>query len=72
MKDKDQKLDNQERVMKELRKQIACYKTEVAQIKKTEEYLNAERYQKMVNEYNQIYDHYKGLKAVNKRLRTEL
>jgi hypothetical protein len=30
MKDKDQKHDNQERVMKELRKQIACYKTEVA------------------------------------------
>ena len=64
--------DNQDKVMKELRKQVACYKTEIAQMQKMEEYLNADNYQKLVTEYNQLYDHYKGVKSINKKLRAEL
>jgi hypothetical protein len=64
--------DNQDKVMKELRKQVACYKTEITQMQKMEEYLNADNYQKLVTEYNQLYDHYKGVKSINKKLRTEL
>ena len=37
-----------------------------------EEFLNADNYQKLVTEYNQLYDHYKGVKSINKKLRTEL
>ena len=37
-----------------------------------EEYLNADNYQKLVTEYNQLYDHYKGVKSINKKIRTEL
>ena len=58
--------------MKELRKQIACYKTEIAQMHKMQEYLNADNYQKLVTEYNQLYDHYKGVKSINKKIRAEL
>ena len=36
--------ENQDKVMKELRKQVACYKTEIAQMQKMEEYLNADNY----------------------------
>ena len=64
--------DNQDKVMKELRKQVACYKTEIAQMQKMEEYLNADSYQKLVTEYNQLYDHYKGVKSINKKIKTEL
>lgn len=37
-----------------------------------EEFLNADNYQKLVTEYNQLYDHYKGVKSINKKLRIEL
>ncbi len=37
-----------------------------------DEYVNAENYQKLVMEYNQLYDHYKGVKHINKKLRTEI
>ena len=46
------KLDTQEKVMKELRKQIAVYKNEVQAFQKMDEYINAENYQKLVMEYN--------------------
>jgi len=58
--------------MKELRKQIAVYKNEVIAFQKMDEYINAENYQKLVTEYNQLYDHYKGVKHINKKLRTEI
>lgn len=41
-------------------------------MQKMEEFLNADNYQKLVTEYNQLYDHYKGVKSINKKLRTEL
>jgi predicted oxidoreductase len=66
------KLDTQEKVMKELRKQIAVYKNEVQAFQKMDEYVNAENYQKLVIEYNQLYAHYKGVKHINKKLRTEI
>lgn len=37
-----------------------------------ESYLTLENYQKLINEFNQLYDHYKGLKSVNKKLKVEL
>jgi hypothetical protein len=58
--------------MKEMKKQIACYKTEIQGIKKMETYLTLENYQKLINEFNSLYDHYKGLKTVNKKIKSEL
>jgi hypothetical protein len=55
-----------------MRKQISCYKEEVTNIKKMENYITMENYQKLVNDFNSLYDHYKVAKNLNKRLRTEL
>jgi ElaB/YqjD/DUF883 family membrane-anchored ribosome-binding protein len=52
VKDLTAKLDTQDKVMKELRKQIAVYKNEVQAFQKMDEYVNAENYQKLVMEYN--------------------
>ena len=37
-----------------------------------ESYLTLENYQKLINEFNSLYDHYKGLKTVNKKIKVEL
>ena len=37
-----------------------------------ENYITMENYQKLVNDFNSLYDHYKVAKQLNKRLRTEL
>ena len=37
-----------------------------------ESYLTLENYQKLINEFNSLYDHYKGLKGVNKKIKVEL
>lgn len=58
--------------MKEMKKQLTCYKNEIQGIKKMEQYLTLENYQKLINEFNQLYDHYKGLKAINKKMKVEL
>ena len=55
-------MENYDRVMKEMKKQIVCYKNEISGIKKMESYLTLENYQKLINEFNTLYDHYKGLK----------
>lgn len=55
-----------------MKKQIASYKSEIQGIKKMESYLNLENYQKLINEFNTLYDHYKGLKNINKKLKMEL
>ena len=67
-----QKAEGYEKIMKEMKKQIASYKQEIQGIKKMESYLNLENYQKLINEFNTLYDHYKGLKAINKKLKVEL
>ena len=41
-------------------------------IKKAESYFKLESYQKLINEFNQLFDHYKSLKQVNKKLKSEL
>ena len=41
-------------------------------MKKMEQYLNLENYQKLINEFNTLYDQYKGMKQVNKKVKTEL
>lgn len=38
------KIKNYERVIKEIKKQLACYKTEMENIKKTESYITMENY----------------------------
>lgn len=55
-----------------MKKQVSSYKQELASIKKMDAYLNAENYQKLVTEYNQLYDHYKGVKQINKKVKLEL
>ena len=61
-----------ERVNKEMKKQIECYKDEMAQIKKSEGYLSVEAYQKLVTDFNNLYDHYKATKQTNKKIKAEL
>ena len=67
-----QQNENQERGLKEMKKQLTCYKNEIQGIKKMESYLTLENYQKLINEFNSLYDHYKGLKQVNKKIKLEL
>ena len=62
-----------ERVNKELKKQLQCYKEEIDQFKKEDDaYLLVENYQKLVGDFNSLYDHYRAQKATNKKLRVEL
>jgi len=49
-------------VIKEIKKQLSCYKQEVASIKKMESYITMDNYQKLVNDFNSLYDHYKASK----------
>ena len=58
--------------MKEMKKQMTCYKNEIEDFKKMESFLTLENYQKLINEFNSLYDHYKGLKSVNKKIKSEL
>lgn len=51
---------------------MACYKSEIANIKKTEAYITMENYQKLVNDFNSLYDHFKAAKQLNKKLKSEL
>jgi len=55
-----------------MKKQLACYKQEIANIKKTESYITMDNYQKLVNDFNSLYDHFKAAKALNKKLKSEL
>lgn len=71
-KDVQTKIKNYERVIKEMKKQLACYKQEIANIKKTESYITMDNYQKLVNDFNSLYDHFKAAKALNKKLKSEL
>ena len=66
------KVKNYERVIKEIKKQLSCYKQEIANIKKTESYITMDNYQKLVNDFNSLYDHFKAAKALNKKLKSEL
>ena len=67
-----QKIKNYERVIKETKKQLTCYKTEIDNIKKTESYIALENYQKLVNDFNSLYDNFKAQKQLNKKLKSEL
>jgi len=55
-----------------MKKQLACYKEEIENMKKMEEHLTVESYQKLVNDFNQLYDHYKMHKQMSKKLKAEL
>ena len=70
--DAQSKLAGYERIMKEMKKQIAAQKTEIAQIKQMEQFLSLDNYQKLINEFNTLYEHYKGLKQINKKMKVEL
>jgi hypothetical protein len=37
-----------------------------------ESYLTLDNYQKLINEFNSLYEHYKGLKQINKKVKLEL
>ena len=55
----DQRVKNLERVNKEIKKQLVCYKEEIEQFKKTDEtYAELENYQKLITDFNSLYDHY--------------
>jgi hypothetical protein len=56
-----------------MKKQLQCYKDELETVKKIDEsYVQFENYNKLINDFNSLYDHYKSQKATNKKLRTEL
>lgn len=59
----DERVKTLERVNKEMKKQLTCYKDELETIKKCDEvYLQIESYQKLVTDFNSLYDHYKVAK----------
>jgi hypothetical protein len=41
-------------------------------MKQMEQYLSLDNYQKLINEFNTLYEHYKGLKQINKKMKQEL
>jgi len=51
---------------------MTCYKEEIENMQKMEAHLTVENYQKLVNDFNQLYDHYKMHKYMSKKLKTEL
>ena len=55
-----------------MKKQLTCYKEEIENMKKMEAHLTVENYQKLVNDFNQLYDHYKMHKQMSKKLKVEL
>jgi hypothetical protein len=60
-------------VIREMKKQLLCYKEELESVKKIDEsYQQFESYQKLITDFNSLYDHYKVSKLTNERLRTEL
>ena len=54
-----QRNESSDKVMQEMKKQLVCYKEEIENMKKMEAHLTVENYQKLVNDFNQLYDHYK-------------
>ena len=34
--------------------------------------MSLDNYQKLINEFNTLYEHYKGLKQINKKMKVEL
>ena len=60
-----------DKVMSEMKKQLQCYKEEIENMKKMEAHLTVENYQKLVDDFNQLYDHYKMHKQMSKKLKTE-
>ena len=62
-----------ERVNKEMKKQLQCYKEEIENFKASDDtYELVENYQKLITDFNSLYDHYKAQKLVNKKMRVEL
>jgi hypothetical protein len=56
-----------------MKKQLQCYKDELETVKKIDEsYVQFENYNKLITDFNSLYDHYKSQKATNKKLRSEL
>ena len=55
-----------------MKKQMGCYKDEIDNMQKMESHMTAENYQKLVNDFNQLYDHYKLHKVTCKKLKAEL
>jgi len=51
---------------------MGCYKEEIENMQKMEAHLTVENYQKLVNDFNQLYDHYKMHKSQCKKLKLEL
>ena len=54
-----QRNESSDKVIQEMKKQLQCYKEEIENMKKMEAHLTVENYQKLVNDFNQLYDHYK-------------
>lgn len=61
-----------DKVLTEMKKQMSCYKEEIENMQKMEAHLTVENYQKLVNDFNQLYDHYKMHKYMSKKLKVEL
>ena len=67
-----QRNESSDKVLSEMKKQLTCYKEEIENMKKMEAHLTVENYQKLVNDFNQLYDHYKMHKQMSKKLKVEL
>ena len=67
-----QRNQSSDKVISEMKKQMGCYKEEIENMQKMEAHLTVENYQKLVNDFNQLYDHYKMHKHMSKKLKIEL
>ncbi len=66
----DQRFINMERVNREMKKQLQCYKDELELVKSvSENFKDFEKYQKLATDFNSLFDHYKATDLTNKRLR---
>lgn len=52
-----------ERTNKEIKLQLDCYKKEVEQLRNEDVGVLLDQYQKLVSEYNCLYDHYSSAKV---------
>ena len=60
------------KVNKEMRRQLELYREEVDQLQALDAYQISESYQKLVQDFNSLYDHYRNQKEINRRLSKEL
>ena len=61
-----------ERLIKELQKQVKCYRSELVSLQKSDAFKDLENYQKLATDYNRLFDFYSVSKKQIERLNREV